>query len=134
MSAWGKASRKEYDTLDPRLQKLCDRINTEVCDMRLLCGHRPKEDQDLAFATKRSKVQWPNSKHNKTPSVAVDWTPTPVNLKSRSLREELCYIAGAATVIAKQEGFTLRWGGDWDQDGDLEDNTFDDLFHVEIKE
>lgn len=129
---WGIDSRKQYDTLDPRLQKIVDRVCNEVCDVKLLVGHRSKADQDLAFATGRSKVAWPNSKHNSCPSLAVDLVPTPVNLKSKSLREELCYIAGAAVQIAKQEGVKLRWGGDWDKDGDLEDNSFDDLFHMEI--
>jgi hypothetical protein len=132
--AWGTASRKEYDTIAPRLQRVLDRICTEVCDIRILKGHRSKEDQDLYYATNRSKVRWPNSKHNSMPSLAADITPTPVNFKSKSLREELSYIAGAATAIAREEGLVLRWGGDWDQDGDLEDNTFDDLFHLEIKE
>jgi peptidoglycan L-alanyl-D-glutamate endopeptidase CwlK len=131
---WGKESKKQYDTIDPRLQRVLDRVCSEVCDIRILVGNRNKEDQDLAYATGRSKVRWPNSKHNALPSLAVDITPTPVNFKSQSLREELSYIAGALTAIARQEGITVRWGGDWDQDGDLEDNSFDDLFHFEIKE
>ena len=131
---WGTASTKQYNTLDTRMKRVVDRVCDEVCDIRLLVGYRDKIDQDTAFATGRSKVRWPNSKHNTMPSKAVDLMPTPVNFKSKSLREELCYIAGAMITIAKQEGVTLRWGGDWDQDGDLEDNSFDDLFHFEIKE
>jgi hypothetical protein len=34
--------------------------------------------------------------------------------------------------IGRQEGVTLRWGGDWNRNGDLTDNNFDDLFHMEI--
>jgi len=131
---WGTASTKVYATLDPRLRRIVDRVCSDVCDIRLLVGHRTKEEQELAFVTGRSKVRWPNSKHNSSPSLAVDLTPTPVNFKSKSLREELCYIAGALTIIGIQEGVTIRWGGDWDMDGDLEDNSFDDLFHFEIKE
>jgi peptidoglycan L-alanyl-D-glutamate endopeptidase CwlK len=31
-------------------------------------------------------------------------------------------------------GIKIRWGGDWDSDGDINDNRFDDLVHVEIKD
>lgn len=31
-------------------------------------------------------------------------------------------------------GVTLRWGGDWDSDTEVNDNSFDDLVHFEIKE
>ena len=36
--------------------------------------------------------------------------------------------------IAKQMGINIRFGGDWDSDGDTKDNNFDDLVHVELKE
>jgi peptidoglycan L-alanyl-D-glutamate endopeptidase CwlK len=26
----------------------------------------------------------------------------------------------------------IRWGGDWDMDNDLSDNTFNDLVHFEL--
>ena len=31
-------------------------------------------------------------------------------------------------------GIDLRWGGDWDRDTEVRDNTFDDLVHFEIVE
>jgi len=132
MRTWGEASQRVYNTLDPRLQRLVTRIRDEVCDIRLLYGYRTQDEQNLMYATGRSKLQYPHSKHNRIPSLAVDITTTPVNLKAAKLREELSYIAGAAQYIAKEEGFQIRWGGDWDRDGDLDDNTFDDLFHFEI--
>ena len=33
----------------------------------------------------------------------------------------------------KQLNVNVRWGGDWDSDGETKDNRFDDLVHVEIK-
>ena len=131
---WGAKSASVLSTLDPRLQRLMTRIRDEVADVSLLYGFRGKEEQDLFYATGRSKLPWPTSKHNSTPSLAVDFVTSPVNLKSAKLREELAYVAGAAIAIAREEGYTLRWGGDWDRDGDLEDQKFDDLFHLEIHE
>ena len=36
--------------------------------------------------------------------------------------------------LGKAMGVNIRWGGDWDSDGDINDNKFDDLVHVEIKD
>ena len=47
-------------------------------------------------------------------------------------REVLTYFAGLVVGIAVSLGIRLRWGGDWDGDGDLCDNKFDDLFHFEL--
>ena len=33
---------------------------------------------------------------------------------------------------AKAMGIDLRWGGDWDRDTEVRDNSFDDLVHFEI--
>jgi hypothetical protein len=44
----------------------------------------------------------------------------------------LGYIAGRAFAIAAEEGFRIRWGGDWNGDGDLTNQKFDDLFHLEL--
>jgi hypothetical protein len=41
-------------------------------------------------------------------------------------------MGGMIRGIAKQLNVKVRWGGDWDSDGDVKDNGFDDLVHVEI--
>jgi len=33
---------------------------------------------------------------------------------------------------SKNHGIKLRWGGDWDMDGDMTDQRFNDLVHFEI--
>ena len=45
---------------------------------------------------------------------------------------ELADKIGIAVGIAKRKGIKLRWGGDWDRDGELSDNRFNDLGHLEI--
>ena len=30
-------------------------------------------------------------------------------------------------------GVDIRWGGDWNRNGDITDNGFDDLFHFEVR-
>ena len=44
----------------------------------------------------------------------------------------MTYFAGMVMGIAKAKGIGVRWGGDWNQNKDLEDNGFDDLPHFEL--
>jgi peptidoglycan LD-endopeptidase CwlK len=103
----------------------------EEFDCTVLCGHRDQEAQDKAFETGRSKVQWPNGKHNTTPSLAADVAPYPIDWKDR---ERLTFFAGYVKGIAKARNVDIRWGGDWDSDTETRDNRFDDLVHFEILE
>ena len=41
-------------------------------------------------------------------------------------------MGGMLRGIAKQLNTNIRWGGDWDNDGEIADNSFDDLVHVEL--
>lgn len=50
-----------------------------VTDITVLCGFRGEKEQNEAYAKKASKLQWPNSKHNKLPSLAVDMAPYPID-------------------------------------------------------
>jgi hypothetical protein len=107
-------------------------VRDEVVDISLTCGFRDKARQNYLYGIKRSKVQWPNGKHNVLPSKAVDFQPYPYPRNDPKLWGALGYIAGRAIEIAKRKDLSIRWGGDWDQDGDLTDQSFDDLFHLEL--
>jgi hypothetical protein len=82
----------------------------------------------------RSHLHFPHSKHNTRPSLAVDLQPYPNPRDKAKLWASLGYIAGSARQIAAEEGFTIRWGGDWNQNGDITDQNFYDLFHLEVFE
>jgi len=135
MRHWGMKSSIVYDELDPRLQDVMDYVLQNVADVSLLCGHRNQHDQNELFYAEpqRTKVRWPDSKHNKQPALAVDFRPWPLPARTEKLWASLAYVAGAAKQYALSKGVTLRWGGDWDGDGDLTDQNFDDLFHLEVK-
>ena len=79
----------------------------KVIDCTVLCGHRNEEEQDEAYP-EHSKVQWPNSKHNSTPSIAVDVVPYPINWEDLEGQHRF-----ATTVydIAMKMGIRVRWGG-----------------------
>jgi peptidoglycan L-alanyl-D-glutamate endopeptidase CwlK len=128
---WGPKSRRVYDQLNTSLQVVVDFILLEVSDVSLITGHRDEATQNQLYPT-FTKVRWPDSKHNKTPAEAVDLQPFPYPEVEQELREQLSYIAGRAIQYANQLHITLRWGGDWNRNGSIVDNTFDDLFHFEV--
>jgi hypothetical protein len=47
------------------------------------------------------------------------------------LREEQLYLLGLYVGVASEMGVELRTGADWDRDGEIVDNGFDDFYHVE---
>ena len=127
---YGKSSTKRLESCDPKLQLLMKTVlEQSKCDISILCGNRSKEDQDAAFREKRSKVRFPNSKHNSTPSRAVDIAPYPIDWNDLKRFEEL---ADLVLDVADQLEIAVRWGGDWDMDGDTTDQTFNDLPHFEL--
>lgn len=106
-------------------------------DIKIECGYRGQDAQDEAFANGYSKLQYPNSKHNKMPSMAVDVTPYPERYSDAKAQERLgFYIRGIADALYQDGRIShrLRWGGDWDGDFDRKDQTFDDLPHFELLE
>jgi len=52
--------------------------------------------------------------------------------KDQPLREEQLYLLGLYRGVAEMMDISLRTGADWDRDGEILDNGFDDLFHAEI--
>ena len=129
MPRFGTRSKANLSSCHTDLQKVFNKVIEKV-DCSVLCGHRGKEDQDKAFDEGRSKVKYPNGRHNASPSNAVDVTPYPVDWKDR---ERQTLFAGYVLGIAEGMGINLRWGGDWDQDFQVADNKFDDFPHFEIK-
>jgi hypothetical protein len=130
MAAFGKKSRAHLDTCDERLQRLFGEV-VKRFDCSVIDGHRGEERQNALYNAEpqRSKVQWPNGKHNKQPSLAADVVPYPVNWNDI---EQFYYFAGYVKGVASQMGISIRWGGDWDQDNEVGDEGFKDLPHFEI--
>ena len=131
MRVWGHKSLRVYNEIDPLLQELLTRVKDEVADVSLISGHRDCLEQNSLFEASASTLRWPDSKHNKLPSKAVDFQPYPYP-EGCKLWGSLGYIAGRAYEIAADMSIKIRWGGDWDGDGDVTDQKFDDLFHIEL--
>lgn len=122
-------------TCDDKLQQVVNKV-IERWNINIIYGVRSKEDQDKAFAEGKTKLQWPKSKHNSSPSQAIDMCPVEVKDKREIIdwndRERLSMFAGYVLATADSMGIGIRWGGDWDQDTEVKDNNFDDLVHFEL--
>lgn len=134
MPNFGTRSKNNLATAHPDLQRLFNEVIKHY-DCAIICGHRIEEEQNKAFHEGRSKVQWPDGKHNKQPSLAVDvvpWFATKPNIRWDD-KYKFYHFAGYVQAMADKLGIDLRWGGDWDSDGELHDQTFFDLPHFELR-
>ena len=129
MPYFGKSSKKRLSTCDSKLQEVFNEVIKHV-DCSVLEGHRSKDRQNKLYEEEKTKVKYPDGRHNRQPSSAVDVTPYPVDWKDR---ERQTLFAGFVIGVASQMGINLRWGGDWDQDFQVVDNRFDDFPHFELK-
>ena len=146
-------SKKHRDECCTDLQIV---LNRAICtyDFSVICGHRDELTQNKAFKSGFSRVAWPNGKHNTKPSEAFDIYPyhktwgvltghpsqvaeivdkldmTYLEVEAW-ITQEFCIMAGVILATASAAAIALRWGGDWDGDGDRLDQRFDDLAHFE---
>ena len=130
MPKFGKRSRANLATCHPKLQELFNEVIKTV-DCSVTEGHRSKERQEQMYEQGKSKAKFPQSRHNSSPSEAADVTPYPVDYNDR---ERQTLFAGYVLGLAKKMGIDITWGGDWDNDFQVNDNKFDDFPHFELKE
>jgi len=96
-------------TAHPDLQRVVRRVALERA-IRVLVGHRNEVDQHAAYVHKFSRVDWPNSPHNRRPAMAVDIAPMPIDWKDVAAFAAM----GEAMLAAAEElGVELRWGRDF---------------------
>lgn len=130
MPEFGERSKKALNSADPKLRLLFEEV-VKTYDCAVICGFRNEEDQETAFVQGFSKVRYPNSKHNSYPSKAVDVVPWPIDWNDT----KRFYEFGAIVIeTAKKMGIKIRWGGDFNQDGNLKNDRFVDLPHWELVE
>lgn len=130
---FGTQSKSILATCHPLLQLIAEAALKHI-DLKVICGHRSNEEQQKAYDAGKSKVKPGQSLHNHQPSMAVDIVPYPVNWNDY---RRFYYMGGlilaVAAPILEGTGFVLRWGGDWDRDGETADQSFNDLVHFELR-
>lgn len=134
MHKYSKISEQRWSTLHPDLQKVFYEVLNKI-DHSILEGYRDKERQERAFLEGKSKLQFPKSKHNLTPSMAADVAPYPIDWNDIERFYLFAgFVLGTGYRLKKECIIThdIRWGGDWNRNFDVKDNTFDDLVHFEL--
>ncbi len=137
---YSKTSALQLATADRRLQAVFSEVLNNGFDHTILEGYRDEETQNRYFAEGKSKLRFPDGKHNRNPSRAVDAVPYPIlwNDPDPKVREryfqDMARFAGFVQATALSMGITLRWGGDWDRDWSVVDNRFNDFPHFELVE
>jgi len=137
MNHFSDISKARLETCHKDLKTLFAHV-IQNYDCTIVCGHRDKEDQNKAFAEGNSTKQYPNSKHNKIPSQAVDAAPYErmfgIDWKPKQMAYFAGYVRGYANHLYQLGVIShrIRSGIDWDSDYDIDDETFIDAPHFEI--
>ena len=128
MPKFGSKSKERLATCDEKLQKVFNEVIKYV-DCSILEGHRDERAQDKYYKEGKTKVRYPMGRHNSKPSRAVDVVPYPVDWEDR---ERFHLFSGFVLGLASGMGISLRWGGDWNRNFEVDDNKFDDFPHFEL--
>ena len=128
MAKFGTKSKERLSTCHPDIQKVFNEV-IKTIDCTITEGMRGEELQNKYFDEGKSKVRFPDGKHNGNPSRAIDVCPYPVDYEDR---ERFTLFAGYVLGIAKSMNIKMRWGGCWRNDFDPKKNGFDDMPHFEL--
>jgi hypothetical protein len=126
MPRFGRRSKARLKGVNVKLVNVLNEL-IKIMDVTIIEGVRSKERQAELLEKGATKVKYSRHMEGK----AVDLAPYPIDWNDR---ERFHYMGGMIRGIGKQMNVNIRWGGDWDSDGEIADNKFDDLVHVEIKE
>jgi len=135
MPQFSNTSKKRLATCHQDLQTIFHYV-IKYFDCTIICGHRDQEAQNKAYDDGFSRVRFPGSKHNFSPSMAVDVVPWPIEWDNI---ERMKYFAGYVMGVAKMLkdygaiSHELISGLDWDNDTILKDTTFKDHPHFQLK-
>lgn len=128
MPSFGAASLAALNKCHPHLQTIAHEAIKEI-DFKVLDSTRGRADQERAFAGGKSKARFGQSAHNYVPAIAFDLFPAPYDWNDRPAFTALSKVI---MRIAKEKGIPLRWGGDWNMDGDKTQSDAWDMPHYEL--
>lgn len=135
----GRRSISRLETCHPELMRLA-KISIKVgMDFSVLQGWRGEERQNDLYSQGLSQKRWPDSKHNRMNdgrpySLAIDiapWYESDPHIRWDNV-EEFYYLAGIFRAVAFDLSIPIRWGGDWNRNFNLRDQSFFDLGHFEL--
>ena len=144
MAVLSQKSKDKLSTCHPDIQKVILEAVKQF-DFTVLYGTRTVDEQFELYKQGRtlSNGVWvktgrtvteldgkvKKSKHNSTPSLAVDLAPYPIDWNNIQRFKDM---AKVVLACAKNLGVDLVWGADWDSDGDIEEHKFKDYPHFQL--
>jgi peptidoglycan LD-endopeptidase CwlK len=128
MYSYSVISKERLASAHPTLQDIFNEVIKYV-DCTIMCGHREQAAQNKAVVEGKSKTRFPFSPHNQVPAMAIDAGPYPIDWEDH---ERFALFAGVVLGIAAMKGVKLKWGGDWNGNFNLKDQTFVDMPHFEL--
>lgn len=129
---FGRSSKEKLQTCHPQLQQVMNHaIEISPIDFSIIEGSRTVERQKRLYAIGASKLDGVTkiSKHQYSPSCAVDAVPYPIDWQDTA---RFYLLAGVILSTAARLRIRLRWGGDWNSNGQFNDQAFHDLPHFEL--
>jgi len=131
---FGKTSNKRLDTCSFSMQQIArEALAYGIIDFAIAEGYRNDAKQHEYFVKGSSKLDAgnPKAKHNQKPAKAFDAVPY-IDGSYSYRKAHCCVLAGIIQAAAIKIGYRVRWGGNWDMDGEpITDQDFQDLVHYE---
>lgn len=136
---FGARSLQKLASADERWVPVCNSIIKHF-DFSILHGFRWKAEQDQLVERGWSRTPWPHSHHNvnrhghnRPGSLAIDLAPYRDGGIDWDDHPAFIALYGMIRQAAREHGFVVGWGGDWDRDDEfIADQRFNDLGHVWI--
>ena len=145
MATLGKQSLEKLSTAHPKLQLVLKEA-IKSYDFMVLYGTRTVDEQFELYKKGRQQQadgSWKKvgstvteldgkikkSKHNYSPSLAVDIAPYPIDWNNIQRFKDMAKIV---LQSAKNLNIKIIWGADWDMDGNIEEHKFKDFPHFEL--
>lgn len=131
MARLSDASIRKLMTCDPKLQLVVNEV-IQIADFSIISGYRGFEEQADLFRQGASQKAPGKSKHNMQPSQAFDFIPYPFQETDWKKLSQFSYLGGLFIATGRMLGVKLRWGYDWNMNGDTRDERFIDAGHIEL--
>jgi len=150
MSSYGTSSKERLATCSQNIQAVMYGVieclpwtdpvsGITIDDCTIIEGHRNEFRQNYLYDTKKSKARYPDSRHNKLPSDAVDAAPYHATAPHIHWNDKEEFIAFGRLVKQVSEALeiNIRSGTDWNQNGisvdkDPHESFFDGPHHEEV--
>ena len=152
MPRFGNSSKSKLETCHKDLQTVLNEA-IKYFDFSVIFGERTPEEQMELYkkgrklkngvwvVSDKSKIVTykdgykKKSKHNYSPSLAVDIVPYPIDWADTRRMDYLAGFVMAIAKVFKEKGIidsNIVWGGDWDNDTMTNDERFVDRPHFQI--